>query len=112
MMKFSLLVYLLALVACSLTSPLPRSSMLGKHFQGDIKLTKAQQKFLSDLNQGIAPSSGVLNLISRWPKNSQGHVVVPYRMQGSEGFCKFWLQKRNFHISYSKLEQLQVTLIT
>ena len=88
MARFVLLSCLLALTTFSNVNSGPVPDMLGEDYEGDIKLTEEQQKYISDVNQGIAPSTGFIDTFRRWGRNLQGNVVVPYRIQATEGFCK------------------------
>jgi len=62
--------------------------MFGDKYQGDIKLTDAQAIVLLDSN--ISSSQSVKTGWTwegfRWPKNSHGHVIVPYTINCAEGF--------------------------
>ena len=79
----------LALTACIFAGPVPAGTgIFGKFYQGDIKLTEVQDKYLSDLAQGIEPSTGVLNTFFRWPRNLQGNVVVPYLFNSNARFSQ------------------------
>lgn len=68
--KLSILAVLLTLVT---TSPLPMSE-LNKFIEGDMKLNVYQQSVLN----GISPKTGLLEIIRRWDKNSEGFVIVAY----------------------------------
>lgn len=57
-------------------------------FQGDIVLNERQKEIIFGDPQHIDANTGMLDTVRRWPTNLQGHVVVPYRIQASEGFSK------------------------
>lgn len=63
-------------------------------FQGDIQLTDAQKELIYGDPEHIDANSGMLNTAARWPMNLQGQVVVPYRIQASQGFSELEI----FHI--------------
>lgn len=83
MAKFSVLVVVAAFSACAVAGPLP-SGMFGHHFQGDIKLTEAQQNVL----KGITPMTGWRDSFFRWHKDASGHTVVHYLFDPNAGFSK------------------------
>lgn len=63
---------------------------LGKLYQGDMKLETEQLEALlrNESEQArIESRTGLLRESYRWPKNSEGKVVVPY---STEGFSKFF----------------------
>jgi hypothetical protein len=45
-------------------------------FEGDMKLNGIQRNAL----HGILPKTGWTELVRRWPKNAEGFVTVPYRL--------------------------------
>jgi hypothetical protein len=57
-------------------------------FQGDIMLNDRQKELIFGDPEHIDPNSGLLNTARRWPMNLQGQIVVPYRIQASEGYSK------------------------
>lgn len=61
--------------------------MFGNHFQGDIKLTP-EQLLMVEGSPLIAPNTGRIPTNFRWPTNLEGHVIVPFRIDPSEGFSK------------------------
>lgn len=65
--------------------------MFGDKFQGDIKLTEEQKKLISSGAEGVRPSTGWRHPWFKWPQNANGHVVMPYRIQESEGYRKKFL---------------------
>lgn len=71
------------------------SGIYGEKFQGDIKLTENQEKILQDVDQveGHNPRTGTVHLFYRWPKNMQGFVVVPYRINLSDDFSESFDRK-------------------
>jgi len=62
-----------------------RPWVYGDNFQGDIKLTQEQR----DVYEGKAPRTGWTWLPFRWPKNANGHVVVPFQIAANAGFSEF-----------------------
>lgn len=62
-------------------------------FQGDLKLDETQREVLlkndSESTAFLSSRTGVLDTDYRWPKNPQGHVVIPYIIDGLSGYCKF-----------------------
>jgi hypothetical protein len=59
----------------------------GDHFQGDIDLSPEQdQAFNSDENFGKGGRTGQLSTSYRWPKNSQGYVIVPFVIHAQSGY--------------------------
>ena len=82
MANFLLLGCLLAFVAYSIATP------LGQYYQGDMKFSEAQIKLMTNVNQEITPSSGLLDTFYRWPRNDEDNVEVPYRIQALERFSK------------------------
>lgn len=83
------LAFVIIAISQTISSPVihPRSGMFGDKFQGDIKLTDEQKKLMFD---GVRPNTGWTETWFRWPKNAAGQVIVPYRIQASEGFCKYF----------------------
>lgn len=82
MFRFGILA---CLFSVAFTTPVHlRPGIYGDKFQGDIKLTEEQEKVIF----GHAPKVGWIPVTHRWPINLQGYVVVPYRMQASEGFSE------------------------
>lgn len=51
----------------------------GDAYQGDIVLT-AEQKTIVFPDTSVL-NTGLLSAVTRWPKDSKGKVVVPYRFQ-------------------------------
>lgn len=65
--------------------------MFGNKYQGDIKLSKAQEIILlgnNPINQST--KTGWTWEGFRWRNDTNGLVVVPYTFDYSEGFCKKW----------------------
>lgn len=71
----------------------------GEHFQGDMILTEAQQRFYDGIDEeeeenaegdadGLFTRTGVLNTKYRWPKRD-GKVLVPYKINSDAKFCEF-----------------------
>lgn len=54
-------------------------------FQGDILLTDEQQVILKS---GMMLRTGTKKVASRWPKNRNGLVIIPYTFRGDSGFNK------------------------
>ena len=54
--------------------------------EGDMKLNIKQQSALN----GISPKTGLLEMIRRWDKNSEGFVIVAYKLDPS--YSKNYLQ--------------------
>lgn len=57
-------------------------------FQGDIVLNDEQKELIYGDPEHIDANTGMVDTFRRWPMNLQGQVVVPYRIQPSEGFSK------------------------
>lgn len=56
-------------------------------FQGDIVLTKDQEEnFFKPPGKG--PRTGLSAEFYRWPKNSNGFIILPYTIKESAGFSK------------------------
>lgn len=64
------------------------TGMFGNKYQGDIKLNEAQKVFLSGGNRrNQSTRTGWTWEGFRWPADDDGHVIVPYEIDDSEGFC-------------------------
>lgn len=73
----------------------------GEYFQGDISLSPEQEKYYltdEDLEgdegeeaEGVGSRTGILNTKYRWPKDKNGKVNVPYRIEESANFCEYFL---------------------
>lgn len=87
MVKIFFLVLSLVVIATS-TPVKQKSAVFGKNFQGDIKLTALQRKLI--FGEAVDPNTGIISPVGHWPTNLQGHVIVPYRIQSSEGFSEFF----------------------
>jgi hypothetical protein len=57
----------------------------GDHFEGDMVLTPEQTEYLNDT---VSSRTGRLSEFYRWPKDSNGHVKVPYTVSETDDFCK------------------------
>lgn len=79
-------IIVLLLCLAAVASSTPAKNLFGKHYQGDIKLTPLQRQVF--FGEGVNPNTGIFDPINHWPTNLEGHVVVPYRIQASEGFSK------------------------
>lgn len=75
------------------------NGIFGNKFQGDIKLNKAQEIYLSDNPKNQSSKTGWTWEGFRWTTDSHGLVIVPYRIDSSEGFCK-----NNFCFGFSNVE--------
>lgn len=62
--------------------------IFGNKFQGDIKLNKVQETFLLNNSKNQSLKTGWTWDGFRWPTDNQGLVIVPYRINSDEGFCK------------------------
>jgi hypothetical protein len=60
----------------------------GDKFQGDIFLTPEQEELINQVESSKFTRTGLVDEYYRWPKNSEGEVVVPYMFQTSSGFSK------------------------
>lgn len=74
----------------------------GEFFQGDMNLTPQQRKFYEgddDVDEeeveegdggeeGIYTRTGILNTKYRWPKNKEGKVTVPYKINNDAKYCE------------------------
>lgn len=70
----------------------------GEYFQGDMALTPEQQKlYLTEDNgededgsepEGLISRTGIINTKFRWPKNANGNVIVPYKINDLSNFCE------------------------
>lgn len=73
-------------------SPIVKNvGIYGDKFQGDIKLTEQQENFIRRIKtkgEGVRPNTGWTHPFFRWPMNLQGFVIVPYRINPSEGFSE------------------------
>lgn len=67
----------------------PGLGIYGDNFQGDIKLSEWQKKVFFGGAEEIDPNTGWTHPSFRWPTNANGHVIMPYRIQASEGYRKF-----------------------
>jgi hypothetical protein len=75
-----------------------RSLENGNFFQGDMKLLPEQEKFFTssdndeedndDEEYGLFTRTGIINTKYRWPKNSEGHVVIPYKIDEAAKYCE------------------------
>lgn len=54
-----------------------------EHFNCDLVLSDEQERSLYS-----PEGDGESRAVSIWPKNKDGHVVVPYRMSKHSGFCE------------------------
>jgi hypothetical protein len=62
----------------------------GGHYQGDIHLSPEQEEaFKPDTNSGKVGRTGQLSTSYRWPKNSQGFVLVPFVIHAQSGYSRF-----------------------
>ena len=70
----------------------------GEYFQGDMRLSPEQEKYYltdedSDLGdgddeEGVGSRTGIRNIKYRWPKDKNGKVNVPYKIDDAAKFCK------------------------
>lgn len=58
--------------------------MFGDKYQGDIKLNKAQEIILS---RNQSTKTGWTWEGFRWPTDTHGLVIVPYKIDYTEEFC-------------------------
>jgi hypothetical protein len=63
----------------------PRRIHTGKYYQGDLKLSQEQQRFLHQVAD--VGRTGILGDRYRWPKK-HGKVVVPYEIDDNAGYCE------------------------
>jgi hypothetical protein len=86
------------------------NGMYGDLFQGDIMLTPRQQEIIDLMEQGIQPSTGLLNSESYWPMNLRGFVILPYIFERNV-FCESaHLSRLNFFNSvYHQLKVKSTT---
>lgn len=61
-------------------------SEMGAHFQGDIVLTEEEKKEMLSTDGTVGTRTGLLDLNKRWPKDSAGHVNVPYKIDEKSGY--------------------------
>lgn len=71
----------------------------GEYFQGDMRLSPEQEKYYltdADLDgddgeeaTGVGSRTGILNKKFRWPKDKNGKVNVPYKIDDAAKFCKY-----------------------
>lgn len=61
-------------------------SEMGAHFQGDIVLTADEKKEMLSTDGTVGTRTGLLDLNKRWPKDSAGHVNVPYIIDDKSGY--------------------------
>lgn len=70
------------------TSPVPTGSGIYQNFfQGDIKLSDVQTQMLGGPKIN-STRTGWTHPFFRWPKNTEGHVIVPFNVDASQGFSK------------------------
>jgi hypothetical protein len=50
----------------------------GDHFQGDIELSPEQEEIFMANSSSKGSRTGIVDTRYRWPKNTQGQVIVPY----------------------------------
>jgi hypothetical protein len=62
----------------------------GEYFQGDLELMPEQDKVFKSKDESdiLDTRTGQLNEYYRWPKNSQGYVIVPYHIYEESGYCE------------------------
>jgi hypothetical protein len=72
-MIFKLILVVLVMEVAANPLPNPKNDGL---FEGDMKLNAIQRNAL----HGISPKTGWTELVRRWPKNAEGFVAVPYRL--------------------------------
>jgi hypothetical protein len=63
------------------------SSEYGSFYQGDIRLLPEQRDIIEDKSP-IGERTGIIHPFYRWPKNSDGMVIVPYVFDYVAQFCK------------------------
>jgi hypothetical protein len=65
-------------------------------FQGDIALTEEQQIFFNatEDDEDEPFRTGLIDKRHRWPKNDEGHVIVPYVIDTTSEYCEFLLEKK------------------
>ncbi|XP_070493986.1 high choriolytic enzyme 1-like [Chironomus tepperi] len=71
----------------------------GEYFQGDMRLSPEQEQYYltdADLDgedgegaEGIWSRTGILNTKFRWPKDKEGKVNVPYKIEESANFSSY-----------------------
>ncbi|CAG9811868.1 unnamed protein product [Chironomus riparius] len=71
----------------------------GEYFQGDMKLSPEQEKYYltdEDLDigegedaEGVGSRTGIRNLKYRWPKDKNGKVNVPYKIDDAAKFSSY-----------------------
>lgn len=79
-------------VSQSAASPISYKAVIGMFsgdkYQGDIKLNKAQETILlENKSQSLSMKTGWTWEGFRWPNDTNGHVIVPYIISYSDGFC-------------------------
>jgi hypothetical protein len=75
-----------------------RSLENGQYFQGDMKLLPEQEKYLTTNEEeaetdsgdesGLFTRTGLVNTKYRWPKNREGHVILPYKIDELAKYCE------------------------
>jgi len=73
-------VSLILLVLCAVIARLQAIPIQGDKWQGDIMLTPYQRAVIE---RKISPRTGQSSLFWRWPKNDEGYVIVPFRLDPS-----------------------------
>lgn len=85
---FTVVLISIGLIPNIATSPVPASSGIYQNFfQGDIKLSDVQKEVLGGPRIN-STRTGWTHPFFHWPKNAEGHVIVPFNFDASQGFCK------------------------
>jgi hypothetical protein len=82
--NFVRLCSLLAVVFLTEAAPALPEMMNKELYQGDIQLTKEQEKILENPDA----FTGLTDASSRWPTNMLGFIQVPFRIRVGDGFSK------------------------
>jgi hypothetical protein len=68
----------------------------GKMFQGDIILSPEQQDLLKNTprneeEEDVPTRTGLISEEYRWPKDARGLVYMPYEIDPSSDYCKYYV---------------------
>lgn len=81
----------------------------GKLFQGDIKLVQDQKDYyLAKPNGSVPTRTGWIDEYYRWPKDKEGHVIVPFYLSPQSKFSK--MRANKFHDILRTCSVLQASI--